>query len=43
MPVAQLAYLKLRKSLKDHSQRATAHLIEPQIFFLWLVVKAQLI
>ena len=33
MQVAQLAYLKLRKSLTDHSQRSTADLIEPQTLF----------
>jgi hypothetical protein len=37
MPVAQLAYLKLRiivdRPRPTGCQRSTAHLIEPQIFF----------
>ena len=40
MPVAQHAYLNLSTA---NSPRSTAHLIEPQTFFLPLVVKKQII
>ena len=47
MAVAQLAYLNLRIIVDGPrptgSQRSTTHLIEPQPFFLWLVVKKRII